>query len=135
MKITAVLLLLLVLFLPTALAQEDIQLNLPEGAVARLGKGKVSQVQYSPDGTWLVVASSIGIWLYDTKTYRAVALLGGHRRTPYSVVFSPAGTTLAGAWGKTVLLWAVEMGEQTQEFTGHSVVFSPDGTMLLWKMH
>ena len=41
MKITAVLPLLLVLFLPTTLPQRDIQLNLPEGAVARLGKGKV----------------------------------------------------------------------------------------------
>ena len=40
---------------------------------------------YSPDGTRLAVASSIGIWLYDTATHQVgnsrngeVALLTGH---------------------------------------------------------
>ena len=39
MKITMTLLTLLVLFLPTTPAQDYSQLNLPEGAIARLGKG------------------------------------------------------------------------------------------------
>ena len=37
------------------------QLSLPEGAKARLGKGRISEIAYSPDGTQLAVASSIGI--------------------------------------------------------------------------
>ena len=41
------------------------QLNLPEGAKARLGKGAIADIAYSPDGTRLAVAGSIGIWLYD----------------------------------------------------------------------
>ena len=151
MKIMVTLLILLVLFLPTAPAQDDMQLNLPEGAVARLGKGKVSEVQYSPDGSRLAVVSSIGIWLYDTTTYRAIALIGGDRREAHSVVFSPDGTTLAGvSWGKTVRLWDVKTSEQKRVFTGHTerindLAFSPDGkllasasydgTMLLWEVH
>ena len=43
----------------------------------RLGKGEIHEIQYSPDGTRLAVASRIGIWLYDTTTYQAVALLTG----------------------------------------------------------
>ena len=39
MKITVILLMLLALFSPTTPAQDYSQLNLPEGAVARLGKG------------------------------------------------------------------------------------------------
>ena len=53
MKITVALLMLLALALPNTLAQEYTQLNLPEGAVGRLGKGSINVVQYSPDGTQL----------------------------------------------------------------------------------
>ena len=53
MKLTAT---LLALFLPITLAQDYTQLNLPEGAIARLGKGSVNAVQYSPDGAYLAVA-------------------------------------------------------------------------------
>ena len=77
MKIAATLLMLLVLFLPNTPAQEYTQWKLPEGAIARFGKGIVSGVLYSPDGTRLVVGSSIGIYLYDTTTYREVALITG----------------------------------------------------------
>ena len=64
MKIAVTLLLLLVLFLPNAYPQESTQLNLPDGAVARIGKGSVEEILYSPDGSRLAVVSSIGIWLY-----------------------------------------------------------------------
>ena len=37
--------------------------KLPEGAKARLGKGEIDEIAYSPDGTQLAVRSSIGIWL------------------------------------------------------------------------
>ena len=60
MKITVTLLMFLVLLLPNAFVQESTQLNLPEGAVARLGKGLIEAIQYSPDGARLAVVSSIG---------------------------------------------------------------------------
>ena len=44
--------------------------GLPEGAVARLGKGEVREVAFSPDGLTLTVASGAGIWLYDVATGR-----------------------------------------------------------------
>ena len=59
-KTTAALLIFFALFLPNALAQEYTRLSLPQGARARLGKGPINQIQYSPDGTRLAVASSIG---------------------------------------------------------------------------
>ena len=78
MKITATLLMLLVLFSPNALAQEYTRWNLPEGAVARLGKGSIRGISYSPDGTLLAVAGTAGLWLYDGTTHQEVALLRGH---------------------------------------------------------
>ena len=77
MKIMTTLLTLFVLFLPTTPAQEYTQWHLPEGAVARFGKSFINEIQYSPDGTQLAVATSIGIWLYDTATYHEVTLLTG----------------------------------------------------------
>ena len=77
MRITMTLLMLLVLFLPACgkqpSGQQFTQMNLPEGAAARLGKGRVKEILYSPDGARLAVLSSIGIcWLYDATTYREV---------------------------------------------------------------
>ena len=57
------------------LTQDAMQWNLPEDAKARLGKGKIHDIQYSPDGKFLAVASGIGIWLYDTTTHQEVACL------------------------------------------------------------
>ncbi len=71
------------------------QLSLPAGAKARLGKGSIEEVTYSPDGSLLAVGSNIGIWLYDTKTYRELALLAGQMDWVYSLAFSPDGTILA----------------------------------------
>ena len=133
------LLLVSVLFVPNSLAQDHTRLSLPEGAIARLGKGYIGAgdrvVAYSPDGTRLAVASSIGIWLYDV--YGAeVALLTGHRSVVTSVAFSPDGTTLAsGSYDATVRLWEVATGQLKatltgQRSTGTSVAFSPDGTTL-----
>ena len=136
MKTSVTLLLLFALLSPNTSAQDYTQLSLPEGATARLGKGLVSEVHYSPDGTRLAVASSIGIWLYDTATYREVALLTGHAAPVNSVAFSPDGLTLAtGGWDHTIRLWDAVTGEQKRTLTGHmgtvlSVAFSPDGRTL-----
>ena len=89
MKITAILLTLLALSSPTTPAQDPTHLNLPEGAIARLGKGRLTEIQYSPDGTRL-----------------AVALFTGHTARVVSVAFSTDGRTVAsGSWDGTVLLW------------------------------
>ena len=61
---------------------------------------------YSPDGTRLAVASSIGIWLYDAHAGAEIALFRDHTVRVTSVAFSPDGTALAsGHEVGTVLLW------------------------------
>ena len=145
----------LVLFCPNAFAQEYTQWGLPEGAIARLGKGTINAVQYSPDGAYLAVATSIGIWLYDTTTYQVensrngeADLFIGHTDSVLSIAFSPNGKLLAsGSRDNTVRLWNMETDEITKLY-GHrgwiySVAFSPDGrtlavgswdkTVVLWK--
>ncbi len=108
MKITITLLMFLALLLPNTYPQDYTQLNLPEGALVRLGKGRIEEVLYSPDGPRLAVVSSIGTWLYDTATYQEVAMLPVHRGRFLSLAFSPDGNTLAsGGRDGTVRLWDV----------------------------
>ena len=93
--IISILLFVSTVYLPLSYAQDYTKWGLPEGATARLGKGWISDVTYSPDGKLLAVASPIGIWLYDVHSGQELKLITGHTGRVYSVVFSPDGQTLA----------------------------------------
>ena len=98
-------------------------------------------IAFSPDGSRLAVATSMGVWLYDTETFDEIALLTGHKEEVTVVAFSPDGTKLAAASGfhfpGMLKFWDVETGRniatlQVQEGSVNSVAFSPDGTKLAW---
>ena len=123
--------------LPIGFAQDSTTWNLPEGAKARLGKGSINEIAYSPDGALLAVASSIGVWLYDTNTYQEIALLTRSFRYLYhNVAFSPDGNTIAsGSDDATIYLWDVNTGTLKNTLTGHTawvkhISFSPNGRMI-----
>ena len=136
MKTGTTLLILLTLFSFNSFAQDSPQWYLPEGAKMRLGKGWISEIAYSPDGTRLAVASAIGIWLYDTTTGQEVALLAGHTEGVISVAFSPDGHTIvSGSDDGIIRVWDADSGTPTRTLYGHtsrvnSVAFSPDGTTI-----
>ena len=82
--------LFLLLAVPSpGMAQESLSQPLPVGAKARLGRGTIEAVQYSPDGTRLAVGGSVGIWLYDAQTHETVSLLTGPTGGVQSLAFSP----------------------------------------------
>ena len=134
-------------FVPVSFSQNQdfSKLNLPEGAVARLGKGGVSfsdrSIAFSPDGSRFAVATSIGVWLYDAETLSEIALLAGHNEKVSTVTFSPDGKKLASGPGSqlpgTLKLWDVESGQNIAAFrversSINSPAFSPDGVKLAW---
>ena len=97
---------LIVLFVQSIIAQDIVHPNLPEASKARLSKGAISVIAYSPDGSRLAIAGRIGIWLYDVGSGTEVALLTGHTHFVTSVTFSPDGRSLAsGSWDGTVRQW------------------------------
>ena len=115
-------------------AQDSAQLNLPDGAKARLGKGTIEEIAYSPDGSQLAVGSSIGIWLYDTATDQEVSLLAAHTRIG-SLAYSPDGTTIVSGSrsDQEVRLWDVATGARKNTLPINyvrSVAYSPDGTTI-----
>ncbi len=115
------------------LTQDAMQWNLPEDAKARLGKGYIADIQYSPDGKFLAVVSGIGIWLYDVTVHQEASLITGYTGIVLDcLVFSPDGRILAsGNADGTIVLHDRITGEQTT-LIGHqdyitSLAFSPDG--------
>ena len=56
--------LLNVVFLLTSFAQDNTKVGLPEGAIARLGKGGIVAMRFSPDGARLAIGTEIGAWVY-----------------------------------------------------------------------
>ena len=134
--------LLIVLFLvstlniPTSYAQDSPQWHLPEGVKARLGKGTIEEIAYSPDGTRLAVGGGIGIWLYDMATHQEVALLTGHTGGVLSVAYSPDGSTLASGSGNDIVrLWDAATGRLLNTIRTLSAVpivslLAPDGNTL-----
>ena len=111
---------------------------LPEGAIARLGKGfqpfDGSEIAISPDRAYFVVGTGVGLWWYDVSLMSPVALWETERGMISAVDFSPDGKWIAAAnWDGIVKMLDVQSGEcvaQMKRSDDHNiykhVVFSPD---------
>ena len=127
-SVFSLLLIVSMLYLPEAFAQEYTQWELPEYAIARLGKGRIKDMQYSPDGTILAVATTIGIWVYDTETYQERSLLAQNNKGVEIISFDAKGTTLT-SWERFggITLWDVTTRKPKKTIANHFSIFSPDG--------
>ena len=76
------------------LAQEYTQWHLPEGAKLRLGKGEIYEIEYSPDGSRLAVASSTGIWLYNTVNFKEATLFADQIQEVRTIAYAADGSVL-----------------------------------------
>ena len=133
-------LLLTVGILSNSFAQDNTKIGLPEGAIARLGKGGINLMRFSPDGTRLVVGTDVGVWVYDVPDGKETALFTGHGGQVNALAFSPDGRILAsgGSANPIIQLWDLETGSKLSNFTlseRHDSVaalaFSDDSTTLM----
>ena len=76
---------------------------LPEGAIARLGRGSEPQMAFSPDGQHLLIGTCMGLWLYDLTTLSPVALWNAERGVVESVAFSPNGKWIAASFSDRII--------------------------------
>ena len=115
--------------------------NLPEGSTARLGRGRISALAFSPDGHYLAVGSSIGLWWYTLPTMAPIALWDTERGMISAISFSLNGQWIATGDGDGILkVWDVQKGvcvakmdREEKEKAYHSIsqiVFSPDSQLL-----
>ncbi len=103
----------------TSFAQDNTQAGLPEGAIARLGKGGINIMRFSPDGSHLAVGTDVGVWLYDVPGGKETALFTGHTGHVNALAFSHDSKMLAsGGFANAIIqLWDVETGNKRSQFT------------------
>ena len=112
---------------------------LPEGAIARLGKGVASsgpgpKLALPPGGVYFAIQTRIGLWWYEMSSKAPIALWETERGLIGSADFSPDGEWIAIAnWDGILKVIDVQSGEciaqmkrmEEQNIYAH-VVFSPD---------
>ena len=108
--------------------------KLPKAAKARFGKGGITTIQFSPDGTLLAVGSHIGVWLYDVETGEEKSLFGGGMCE--ALRFSPDGRFLTASSAETLIqLWEIATEREVPliDLYGDASVlrFSSDGKTLI----
>jgi len=105
------------------------------GACCRIIRAYGSPV-VSPKGNQVALYgdwSDKGTELWDIETGTCIRRLSSHKKTTYSVAYSPQGDQIvSGDNDKAVRLWDVETGECRQTMVGHTsrvmkILFSPKG--------
>jgi WD40 repeat protein len=113
--------------------------------LARWGKGVIADAVYSPDGTLLAVASTLGVSIYQADTLEEKSYFETTASIT-SLAFSPDGQSLAtGLTDNTVGIWKTADGTLIKSFQNeadetarlydenvqvNTVDFSPDGSIL-----
>ena len=126
--------------LSSSFAQDNTKVGLPEGAIARLGKGGINLMRFSPDGTRLAVGTDVGVWVYDVPSGKETALFIGHTGQVNALAFSTDGKILAsgGSPNPVIQLWdmdtdskltTLKLAERHDSIT--ALAFSEDNTILI----
>ena len=156
----SIILLLFVAMSSSSFAQDNSQVGLPEGAIARIGKGGINVMRFSPDGTHLAVGTDVGVWLYDVQTGKETYIpriktsqskpfrdvLNGEEPVAFregagqvnALAFSQDGKTLASGGARNVIfqLWNVDTNTK-QAITDlalngvEAIAFLQDSTTLI----
>ncbi len=139
LRLLFVVFLSLTFWVPPIFAQTATQVNLPEGAIARLGKGKITKLQFLENGNLLAVGSDIGVWIYEVNTGDVKHLLTPHPGGVDNFAISPDQNTLAssGCQSSKVILWDLPTGTRKLTLSGevnivgNALTFSKDGKTLI----
>ncbi len=138
--LSLIIFLLTTVVLSNGFAQDNTKVGLPDGAIARLGKGGINLMRFSPDGTRLVVGTDVAVWVYDVSDGKEAALFTGHGGQVNALAFSPDGKILAsGGFNNPIIqLWELETGSKLTTFklaerhdSVTALAFSDDGTTLM----
>ena len=126
--------------LSNSFAQDNTKAGLPDGAIARLGKGGINLMRFSPDGTRLAVGTDVAVWLYDVPDGKETALFTEHAGQVNALAFSKDEKMLAssGFNNAVIQLWdldtdskltTLKLAERYESIA--ALTFSEDNTRLI----
>ena len=117
--------------------------HLPDGVLTRFGQGGIRSMVLSPDGTLLVIASSLGLWWYNVSK-RIPLTLWEEETSVNDIVFSACGEWLAtSSWllSAPTKIWEVKNGNCLATFTDEesrevsALIFSPNRERFVVSKH
>jgi WD40 repeat protein len=158
MRVTLILLILHICFLPSVTAQDALELApiTPDNVddlelLGTIGRGWAVDADLSPDGSTLAIGGSTGIWIYDLETNQYGFHLSEFDRVSYpiaNVLFSPDGEILAGVYctlrnqyglciSSAVQLWETQNYRNLLTVNAtpqvlYGLAYSPDSRMLAY---
>lgn len=102
------------LTIPNTFAHDNTKVGLPEGAIARFGKGGINVMRFSPDGAYLVVGTDVGLWIYDVSDQTERALFTEYPSQVNVLAFSDDGSLVACGGTKNIVirLWELRTGNE-----------------------
>lgn len=118
-------------------------------AIARLGGGQAMQVTYTPDGSMLLLATSVGLLVFDSQTLQEKCWLESSSWLWSVHVSADSQTAVTGTGNGQLQIWQLRDGKLLREISGHEqivrcVAFSPndellasadeDGRVCLWRV-
>ncbi|HEX8833534.1 MAG TPA: stalk domain-containing protein, partial [Abditibacteriaceae bacterium] len=125
--------------------------NLETGAAVKTvaeGRGLVTAVAFSPDGTKVSSAGRETVWLWDIEGKATARASSGHNQEVKALLFSAEGNTIfSAAADKTISVWNPESGA-TRSLNGHKTEIDvlallpgcrglasgdSDGRIIIWK--
>ncbi|GAB4497234.1 MAG: hypothetical protein OHK0052_08460 [Anaerolineales bacterium] len=104
-------------------------------AIARLGGGQAMQVTYTPDGSTLILATSVGLIIFDAQTLQEKRWLESSAWLWSVHVSADSQTAVTGTGSGQLQIWRLSDGSLLREISGHEqivrcVAFSPRGDLL-----
>lgn len=102
--------------------------------IMRLSKGAVLTLKPSPNGQWLAIGSSLGVYLFDLTDQKEI-WFHQYDSAPRSIAFSPDSLRLAiGLAGSVMPIVDIQTGKTVMQLHGEEGIhgaWSPDGNFLL----
>ncbi len=95
-------------------ARHETPSGLPTSAKARLGKGGINVMRFSPDGTQLAVGTDVGLTIYDVFSGNEKGIGSKITAEINAIAFSHDGKLLAcgGASNPVIQIWNLQYGKE-----------------------
>ena len=124
---------ILLIFVSSASAQADGTVRVI--SLSGSGYERANSVSFSPDGKWLAVGGSSGVYLFDTEKLSALDFIQTNTWARSVAFLSGSNRLAAGLFDDTIKLWRVPEAQPIQTLAGHqgwvrSISVSRDGSLI-----
>ncbi|MBI5935788.1 MAG: WD40 repeat domain-containing protein [Chloroflexi bacterium] len=85
--------------------------------LARYGQGTLYDIEWSPDGQYLAIATGLGVYLYDAITFEQVNFFDVNDDAT-AITFNPEGTFLAIARSNKIEIWDIALEQRIRQLEG-----------------